>query len=297
MIEKKAKTSNWSQDKRIEFIDFRLQWSGKINRSDLVDFFGISVPQASLDLARYIDWRPDNVFYDKKTKAYLKSDEFKPLFSEKGSRYYLRNLLALNQNIIRSDESFIGIVPPSDVLPSLERTVPDNTLALVVDAINNKKAIRVSYLSMTSDVASERILNPHAMVFDGHRWHVRAFCQTRENFRDFVLARIITAEAVDEVVVSSEQDIAWHTYITLVFKPSSDLSETHRKAIEFDYGMNDGKIEIKCRKALLSYTLKRYNLLKDFITDNEKLNKLNDQFISLSNYEDISHFIKDEIGQ
>ena len=61
--------------------------------------------------------------------------------------------------------------------------------------------------------------------------------------------------------------------------------------------MIEGKIEIKCRKALLFYTLKRYNLLKDFITDNEKLNKLNDQFISLSNYEDISHFIKDEIGQ
>ncbi|UYF81095.1 WYL domain-containing protein [Acinetobacter ursingii] len=42
--------------------------------------------------------------------------------------------------------------------------MPENTLALVVDAINNKKAIRVSYLSMTSDVASERTLNPHAMV-------------------------------------------------------------------------------------------------------------------------------------
>ncbi|WP_413786087.1 WYL domain-containing protein [Acinetobacter ursingii] len=51
---------------------------------------------------------------------------------------------------------------------------------------------------------------------DGHRWHVRAFCRTRKDFRDFVLARIITAETLDEAVVSSEQDIAWHTYITLV---------------------------------------------------------------------------------
>ena len=42
MTDKKTKTSNWSQDKRLEFIDFRLQWTGKINRSDLVDFFGIS---------------------------------------------------------------------------------------------------------------------------------------------------------------------------------------------------------------------------------------------------------------
>lgn len=297
MIEKKAKTSNWSQDKRIEFIDFRLQWSGKINRSDLVDFFGISVPQASLDLARYIDWRPDNVFYDKKTKAYLRSEEFHPLFSEKGSQYYLRNLLALNQNIIKSDESFIGDPPPCDVLPYLDRTVPEETLALILDAINNKKAIRVSYLSMTRDIASERTLNPHALVFDGHRWHVRAYCQTRKEFRDFVLARIISAEILDADIVSSEKDTAWNTFITLVFKPSSDLSDSHRKAIEFDYGMTEGKIEIKCRKALLFYTLKNYNLLKDFIVDSDKLKKLNDQFISLSNYEDISPFINDEIGQ
>ncbi|MEN8411968.1 WYL domain-containing protein [Acinetobacter bereziniae] len=297
MSEKKAKTSNWSQDKRIEFIDFRLHWTGKINRSDLIEFFGISVPQASLDLARYIDWRPDNVFYDKKTKAYLRSEEFQPLFSEKGSRYYLRNLLALNQNIIKSDESFIGNPPPCDVLPYFDRTVPEETLALILEAINSKKAIRVSYLSMTRDIASERTLNPHAIVFDGHRWHVRAYCQTRKDFRDFVLARIISAKLIDEVIVSSEQDCAWNTFITLVFKPSSDLADAHRKAVEYDYGMTEGKIEIKCRKALLFYTLKRYNLLKDFITDSRKLEKLNDQFITLSNHEEIYPFIIDEIGQ
>lgn len=296
MSEKKAKTSNWSQDKRIEFIDFRLQWTGKINRSDLVDFFGISVPQASLDLARYIEWRPENVFYDKKTKAYLKSEEFQPLFSKKGSQYYLRNLLALNQNIIKNDESFIGDPPPCDVLPYLERVVPEKTLSLILDAINNTKAIKVRYLSMARDMASERILNPHAMVFDGHRWHVRAYCQIRKEFRDFVLARIILAEIVNAEIITSEKDDAWNNLITLVFKPSPNLSETHRKAIEFDYDMKDGKIEIKCRKALLSYTLKRYNILKDFISDKERLDKLNDQYITLSNYEDISSFINDEIG-
>ena len=34
MTDKKSKTSIWTQDKRIEFIDFRLQWTGKINRSE-----------------------------------------------------------------------------------------------------------------------------------------------------------------------------------------------------------------------------------------------------------------------
>ena len=38
-----ANASNkWSRKRRIEFIDFRLSIDGKINRADLVDFFGIS---------------------------------------------------------------------------------------------------------------------------------------------------------------------------------------------------------------------------------------------------------------
>ena len=48
-----TKVARWGQERRLEFIDFRLYWEGRINRSDLIDFFGISVPQASLDLAKY----------------------------------------------------------------------------------------------------------------------------------------------------------------------------------------------------------------------------------------------------
>src|SRR5574344_2150671 len=49
------KSNKWSRTRRIEFIDFRLSVDGKINRSDLVEFFGISIPQASLDLTYYRD--------------------------------------------------------------------------------------------------------------------------------------------------------------------------------------------------------------------------------------------------
>ena len=53
-IEKDNRSYNkWNQARRLEFIDFRLSCDGKINRKDLVDFFSISVPQASLDLSKY----------------------------------------------------------------------------------------------------------------------------------------------------------------------------------------------------------------------------------------------------
>jgi hypothetical protein len=53
MIDKMVRTGHWGQERRLEFIDFRLLWEGRLNRADITTFFRISVPQASLDLAKY----------------------------------------------------------------------------------------------------------------------------------------------------------------------------------------------------------------------------------------------------
>ncbi|WP_348525014.1 hypothetical protein [Pararhodobacter sp. SW119] len=42
----------WGIEQRLEFIEFRLFWEGHVNRSDLMDQFGVSVNQASTDLNR-----------------------------------------------------------------------------------------------------------------------------------------------------------------------------------------------------------------------------------------------------
>jgi hypothetical protein len=44
----------WSVEQRLEFIEFRLFWEGHVNRSDVMEKFGLSVNQASSDLNRYL---------------------------------------------------------------------------------------------------------------------------------------------------------------------------------------------------------------------------------------------------
>ena len=66
-----TRTGNWGQDRRLEFIDFRLLWEGRLNRADITGFFGISVPQASLDLAKYQELAPDNVSYERNQNSYI----------------------------------------------------------------------------------------------------------------------------------------------------------------------------------------------------------------------------------
>lgn len=62
-------------------------------------------------------------------------------------------------------------------------------------AIQDKVAVTISYQSMTSVDASSRTISPHALGFDGFRWHVPAYCHKRGRFSDFVLARMLKLAA------------------------------------------------------------------------------------------------------
>lgn len=61
---------------RLRFIDFVLDHFGTINRAHLMDYFGISTPQASGDLAQYENIAPGNMVYDSSARAYRKTDAF-----------------------------------------------------------------------------------------------------------------------------------------------------------------------------------------------------------------------------
>jgi hypothetical protein len=47
-----------------------LFWEGHVNRSDLMEKFGLSVNQASTDLNRYSGFAPENMVYDKSAPAW-----------------------------------------------------------------------------------------------------------------------------------------------------------------------------------------------------------------------------------
>ena len=66
----------YAVEQRIRFIDFLLHQYGNVNRSALVDWFGISVPQATKDIKDYLKIAPDNMRYSVNLKCYLKNPEF-----------------------------------------------------------------------------------------------------------------------------------------------------------------------------------------------------------------------------
>lgn len=65
---------------RLRFIDTIAATYGYINRKTVVDYFGVSEPQASLDMTTYRELAPDNLLYDLSLKRYNVSGDFKRLF-------------------------------------------------------------------------------------------------------------------------------------------------------------------------------------------------------------------------
>lgn len=252
--------SRWGQERRLEFIEFRLRWEGRLNRGDLMSFFGISVPQASLDISRYRELAPRNLVYDPSARVYVATPDFEPVFPSSSASRFLNEVLARASGILEPEGSLIGWMPPIGATPVPGRAVDGQVLFHLLRGIRERLAVQVRYHSMQRPDPSVRVLSPHAIAHDGFRWHVRAFCHTRNEFRDFVIARILEAAPSSEAAHPSDSDHKWHATVELVLAPHPKLPKPHQRAIELDYGMVNGTVGLICRQALAFYVLKHLGL-------------------------------------
>lgn len=253
----------WGVEQKLQFIEFRLFWEGRVNRSDLIDTFGVSQNQASGDLNRYIALAPDNMVYDKSGKTYVRGAVFEPLFLKPDATQYLSQVRSVADGIVSKADAWIGNLPAFDATPAPARGIDPVVLRSLVTAIRRHEAIEVFYQSMSSPDPEWRWIAPHALAFDGFRWHARSYCEKSEAYRDFVISRIIEARQTRPVGQPAPSDVAWQQMVELEIGPHTGLSPNQRRVIELDYGMQDGCVRIPVRNALLYYALKRLGLDTD----------------------------------
>jgi WYL domain len=275
--------SSWGQQQRLEFIEFRLLWEGRLNRSDLIEFFGISRPQASLDFARYIEMAPRNIRYDRQRKTYLGADSFSPAIVSAEPAAYLDLLLAPK----RSQANFLGWLPPLGLVEPPHRQVNATILRAVLLALKDRHKLRIEYQSLSRPAPTIREISPHAIAYDGFRWHARAFCHEHEDFRDFVFARILRVQGHSPSTIDPKRDRAWWRFLSLILAPHPDLSTAQKRAIALDYGMTRGRLVLETRQALAFYVLKQLGL--QLTADQRRL-----EHLVLVNQKKIAKFVKQD---
>ncbi len=244
--------------RRLQFIEFRLFWEGGLNRADLAESFHISAAQASADLQRYAGLAPGNISYDTSTKRFVASDVFQARLIDTSPAALLARLAAVAEGYLEPRHAWLSAAPPIGFAPLPARVIDASILRELLHAIRHQLAIEVLYQSFSQPEPMWRWITPHAIAFDGVRWHVRAFSSVR--FSDFVLSRFLQIRLTRSDPQRGTQDIAWHANVNLLFVPHQAASEGQRRAIELEYGMTNGELCISCRVALISYVLARLEI-------------------------------------
>ena len=252
----------WSTRQRLQYIEIMAYYSGVVTRSDVAKAFGISDAAATKDLKLYGDLAPSNLIYNHSVFGFVPGDTFREVFANLSPAAALP-IIAANLAVASgpySAESIYGLTTAT--LPIPARLPISPILAQITRAIFGRKKLQVSYRSLSDrETAEQRILEPHALVNTGLRWHVRAYSEATYDFRDFVLSRFTQATCLNEQAESNlEFDDDWVEMVCLKLVPHADLDAPKRESLLLDYGANDGVIEINVRRALIAYVLQRLSV-------------------------------------
>lgn len=255
----------WGVERRLEFIEFRLFWEGGVNRSDIIEMFDVSVPQASKDLTLYQDRAPDNALYDKSARRYVAGPDFKPIFLKPDPYGYLSRLRSVAEGLTELGKSWITQVPVTDIALTPRRDINAEVLRTVLGAVRDVRSVNIYYQSMSKERPDPiwRRITPHAFGYDGFRWHVRGYCHITHKFKDFLMPRILDVGALDDAGAPAGQDTLWQKHFAIEIGPHPDLTESQKAVVAKDYGMTGGSAVLTVRYAMLFYVLKRLSLLGD----------------------------------
>ena len=258
-------TLKWGVERRPEFIEFRLFWEGGVNRSDIIEMFDVSVPQASKDLTLYQERAPNNALYDKSAKRYVASEHFEPHFLKPDPDGYLSRLRSVAEGLIDLSESWITQVPDTDIALTPRRDIDASVLRTVLSAVRDHRSVDIHYQSMSKDRPDPiwRRITPHAFGYDGFRWHVRGYCHVTDKFKDFLLPRVLGIGTLGEPGATADQDALWQERFGVEIGPHPDLTASQKAVVAKDYGMVKGSAVLTVRYAMLFYVLKRLGLLGD----------------------------------
>jgi predicted DNA-binding transcriptional regulator YafY len=247
----------WDLLVRYRFIETIVLWEGRLTTRHLCETFGIGRQQASKDINRYIrDIGPGNLVYDQSLKGYTPAPAFTPRVTQGVADEYL-HLMARNNELSNVFESLALNVANVEVLSVPVRDVRPEVLRPIMQAARLQKRLEVDYVSIQHPDREGRIIVPHTLVFTGLRWHVRAWCEKNQEYRDFVLSRF---RDIPEILNDSghgiDGDSEWNAQVTLHIIADPRLREDQRQVVEADYGMQDGALTMTMRGKLVPYALK-----------------------------------------
>lgn len=236
---------------RSRHMEALLLWEGHLSNARLRELFGLRTTRASEWIREFRDQHPTWTEWDPVRRYFIARPG---AFAE--SRWPRSDALGHYLNVVGLPIA----VPGSDATPSVYTAFVDistpnpRIFASLVESMRRGQSVRLIYRSMRNPAPHERRIFPHSIVRAGRRWHVRAFCETTQSFRDYTLGRIVDAVMESTPApVDPDQDIAWSTIVEVRLVAHPQLEPEKAELIRFEYFEGTAARTICCRGALVNY--------------------------------------------
>lgn len=240
---------------RLREVEVLLRWEGQVSNARLREVLGCHFTYAARLIAEYRQQFPDRISAPERGRAIVARHlESEPVVGAGG----LPDYVALLERAPRREERHVHI------LHAVRDDIPPQVFAPVMRAIRNKSGVSCTYRSMAEPEPHARTLFPHAAVHTQGRWHVRAYCMQREEFRDYVVSRLQhVIELPEPAAHGADQDDAWNESVTLEIVAHPSLSPAQAALIRDERFRGRSSTLHTVRAALGHYVLQELRVAID----------------------------------
>ncbi|WP_296593220.1 WYL domain-containing protein [Methylophaga sp.] len=243
------------QLERLRYIDLCSYVLGFVNRKLLMNRFEVKQAWATKDFKSYQEKSGNQLEYDHALKAYKPKGGFTPIFEHSVNEAF--ELISSGSQTIICEPDIAKTTLSyriKNVEPKLEN------IYAVLRGVYLSSKVDIEYISRTSG-RTKRTIAPHTLLHTGAFHYVRAYDYKTDEFRSFKMNRIISSTVIHQTPQGFEckaSDKDWSEEIELTIVCNGDLQ--NKAAIEYDYGLINGQLKIKIKKALLMFFLMDWNI-------------------------------------
>lgn len=248
---------------RLADLETILRWEGELDNARIRQFLGVKPVWASRLLAELIE----------RLGALIKRP------NKRGPIVWASP--APRSNPRQSPDAYLKLVSSAPggadaLLPCLHDARIDLTavhpgvFSTVLQAARTGAGVKILYRSMNHPEGIPRIVFPHALVRAPRRWHMRAWCTERRDFRDFVLSRVQAAEGVDATrppEAAEDRDTGWTRMVDLRLVPHPSLTEAQQNLIAAEMFPGARAKRLRVRRSLAMYVLQDLRVAVDLKRD------------------------------
>jgi len=253
---------------RFAYIETQLYWGDGIVAGDLVNTFKLTRQTAQNILNEYRQKHPTQMRYDNSLKRHLAEKDFEPHYISQDTMAFLDYLQGQNLRAHYLNETDWSDIELTDVNRLLRPKLPRHIIQPVLAALRHHKTLLIEYQPVMPDDIRVRVISPNHLIFADNRYHLHAYCHTRQKYLDFVLSRIFYVEPADEDWVSSEGSYEWQEFVTIRFRPNRELPKEVQETLLRGYeGGENGILTIHCRKNEAFYVRRELEKKRDKTRD------------------------------